>query len=180
MENELATLSGGELQRVAIAACLGRKAGLYLLDEPSAYLDVEQRLGMAKVIRRTMEKREAAAFVVDHDVLAVDYISDRLLVFSGEPGKRGKTHGPLDMRDGMNLFLRDVSVTFRRDPHTGRARANKPLGRRAEGEGRVLLFRVSRVLVVGKWASKKKLHGSKTTPIESRSSYLWESSVRPR
>jgi ATP-binding cassette subfamily E protein 1 len=126
MEKELSTLSGGELQRVAIAACLGRKAGLYLLDEPSAYLDVEQRLSMAKVIRRTMEKREAAAFVVDHDVLAVDYISDRLLVFSGEPGKKGKTHGPLDMRDGMNRFLRDVGVTFRRDPHTGRARANKP------------------------------------------------------
>jgi ATP-binding cassette subfamily E protein 1 len=126
MEKELAALSGGELQRVAIAACLGRKADLYLLDEPSAYLDVEQRLSMAKVIRRTMEKREAAAFVVDHDVLAIDYISDRLLVFSGEPGKRGRTHGPLEMREGMNLFLREVGVTFRRDPQTGRARANKP------------------------------------------------------
>jgi len=126
MERELATLSGGELQRVAIAACLGRKADLYLLDEPSAYLDVEQRLGMARVIRRAMEKREAAAFVVDHDVMAVDYISDRLLVFAGEPGKAGKTHGPLGMRDGMNLFLRGVGVTFRRDPQTGRARANKP------------------------------------------------------
>jgi len=126
VEKEIATLSGGELQRVAIAACLGRKADLYLLDEPSAYLDVEQRLSMAKVIRRTMEKREAAAFVVDHDVLAIDYISDRLLVFSGEPGKNGKTHGPVGMRDGMNLFLREVNVTFRRDPYTGRARANKP------------------------------------------------------
>jgi ATP-binding cassette subfamily E protein 1 len=126
MERELKSLSGGELQRVCIAACLGRQADLYLLDEPSAYLDVEQRLSMSKCIRRTMEKREAAAFVVDHDVLSIDYLSDRILVFTGEPSREGKTHGPLKMREGMNLFLKHVGVTFRRDPQTGRPRANKP------------------------------------------------------
>ncbi|MEM4724509.1 MAG: ribosome biogenesis/translation initiation ATPase RLI [Candidatus Hadarchaeum sp.] len=126
MERELKSLSGGELQRVSIAECLGRRADLYLLDEPSAYLDVEQRLNMSKCIRRTIEKREAAAFVVDHDVLSIDYISDRLLVFTGEPSREGRTHGPLGMRDGMNLFLKEVGVTFRRDPQTGRPRANKP------------------------------------------------------
>lgn len=126
MERELKNLSGGELQRVLIAACLGRQADLYLLDEPSAYLDVEQRLNMSKCIRRTTEKREAVAFVVDHDVLSIDYISDRLLVFTGEPSRKGRTHGPLEMREGMNLFLKEVGVTFRRDPQTGRPRANKP------------------------------------------------------
>ncbi len=126
LERNLKELSGGELQRATIAACLGRPADLYLLDEPSAYLDVEQRLQMARVIRRVIEKREAAAFVVDHDVLSVDFISDRLLVFTGEPSRAGKTHGPLDMREGMNLFLSEVGVTFRRDPQTGRPRANKP------------------------------------------------------
>ncbi len=125
LERNLNELSGGELQRVAIAACLGRPADLYLLDEPSAYLDVEQRLHMARVIRRVIEKREVAAFVADHDVLSVDFVSDRLLVFTGEPSQAGRTHGPLDMRDGMNLFLREVGVTFRRDPQTGRPRANK-------------------------------------------------------
>ncbi|MFH1821217.1 MAG: ribosome biogenesis/translation initiation ATPase RLI, partial [Methanobacteriota archaeon] len=126
MDRPLKNLSGGELQRASIAACLGRQADLYLLDEPSAYLDVEQRLIMAKCIRRVIEKREAAAFVVDHDVLSVDYISDRLLVFTGKPSKEGRTHGPMKMRDGMNLFLQNVGVTFRRDPQTGRPRANKP------------------------------------------------------
>ncbi|MDI6884601.1 MAG: ribosome biogenesis/translation initiation ATPase RLI [Hadesarchaea archaeon] len=126
MEKNVDELSGGELQRATIAACLGRRADLYLLDEPSAYLDVEQRLQAARVIRRVIEKREAAAFVVDHDVLSVDFISDRLLVFTGEPSRAGRTHGPLDMREGMNLFLREVGVTFRRDPQTGRPRANKP------------------------------------------------------
>ncbi len=126
MEKNLKSLSGGELQRVTIAGCLGRQADLYLLDEPSAYLDVEQRLNMSNSIRRLIEKREAAAFVVDHDVLSVDYISDRLLVFTGSPSKVGETHGPLNMRDGMNLFLKNMGVTFRRDPHTGRPRTNKP------------------------------------------------------
>ncbi|MEM2907666.1 MAG: ribosome biogenesis/translation initiation ATPase RLI [Candidatus Hadarchaeales archaeon] len=126
MDKRLSELSGGELQRVAIAACLGQTADLYLLDEPSAYLDVEQRLSIAKTIKRVIEIREAAALVVDHDVLVVDYISDRILVFTGEPGRMGQTHGPLDMREGMNLFLRQVGVTFRRDPQTGRPRVNKP------------------------------------------------------
>jgi len=129
MERRLNGLSGGELQRVAIAACMGQAVDLYLLDEPSAYLDVEQRLGVAKLIRRIIEKREATALVVDHDMLAVDFISDRLLVFTGEPGRSGRTHGPLDMRKGMNMFLREVGVTFRRDPQTGRPRANKPESR---------------------------------------------------
>ncbi len=129
MERQLNELSGGELQRVAIAACLGQAVDLYLLDEPSAYLDVEQRLSVAKLIRRIIEKREAAALVVDHDLLAVDFISDRLLVFTGEPGRSCQTHGPFDMRDGMNMFLKEVGVTFRRDPQTGRPRANKPESR---------------------------------------------------
>ncbi|RLG59995.1 MAG: ribosome biogenesis/translation initiation ATPase RLI [Candidatus Hydrothermarchaeota archaeon] len=119
-------LSGGELQRVAIALCLGREAEIYLLDEPSAYLDVEQRLKVAKIIRRTMEKREAVGIVVDHDILFVDYISDRLMVFYGKPGKEGKATKPLSMKEGMNRFLKDIDITFRRDPETGRPRANKP------------------------------------------------------
>jgi len=126
LDRRLEELSGGELQRVAIAACLGQPASLYLLDEPSAYLDVEQRLSAARAIRRLIEHREAAAFVVDHDVLSIDFISDRLLVFTGEPSVAGSARGPLEMRDGMNLFLREVGVTFRRDPQTGRPRANKP------------------------------------------------------
>lgn len=126
LERRLEELSGGELQRVAIAACLGQPADVYLIDEPSAYLDVEQRLSAARVIRRVIERREAAAFVVDHDMLSVDFVSDRLLVFTGEPSQVGKTRGPLGMREGMNMFLREVGVTFRRDPQTGRPRANKP------------------------------------------------------
>lgn len=132
-------LSGGELQRVAIATCLARDAEIYLLDEPSAYLDVEQRLNTAKMIRRVMEKRKVTGIIVDHDILFIDYISDRLMVFFGEPGIRGASTSILDMRGGMNTFLKDINVTFRRDADTGRPRANKPESRkdkeqRARGE----------------------------------------------
>ncbi|MDP6459204.1 MAG: ATP-binding cassette domain-containing protein, partial [Candidatus Hydrothermarchaeota archaeon] len=124
-DRKLHELSGGELQRVAIALCLGRDADVYLLDEPSAYLDVEQRLKVAKMIRRVIEKKEATGIIVDHDILFTDYISDRIMVFHGIPGEEGTTTQPLAMKDGMNTFLRDVNITFRRDLVTGRPRANK-------------------------------------------------------
>ncbi|ADC70127.1 ABC transporter related protein [Methanocaldococcus sp. FS406-22] len=118
-------LSGGELQRVAIAACLSRDADIYLLDEPSAFLDVEQRLRVSKVIRRIADEKEAGMFVVDHDILFQDYISDRFIVFSGEPGKFGVGSSPMNKREGANKFLKEMQITFRRDPETGRPRANK-------------------------------------------------------
>jgi len=125
MDNEVKTLSGGELQRVAIAVCLGKQADIYLVDEPSAYLDSAQRMTASKTIRRVIEKSGKSAVIVDHDVYMIDLISDSLMVFSGEASKRGVGEGPMEMRDGMNRFLRDVDITFRRDHETNRPRINK-------------------------------------------------------
>jgi ATP-binding cassette subfamily E protein 1 len=125
LERDINELSGGELQRVAITACLSREAELYLLDEPSAYLDVEDRLSAARTIRRVIENRKVTAFVVEHDVVAQDFIADRLMVFSGDPGIHGFANPPTDLRGGMNSFLKDMNVTFRRDPQTKRPRVNK-------------------------------------------------------
>jgi len=125
MDRDLTELSGGELQRVAIAACLSKEAELYLLDEPSAYLDVEERLSVARTIRRVIENRKVTAFVVEHDVVAQDFIADRLMIFTGEPGIRGFANPPTDLRNGMNSFLKDMRITFRRDPQTKRPRVNK-------------------------------------------------------
>jgi len=118
-------LSGGELQRVAVAACLSRKADLYLLDEPSAYLDVEERLTMARTIRHIIEERNVAAFVVEHDIIVQDFAADRLMVFTGNPGKNGLAKPPMSLLEGMNMFLREMGITFRRDPQTKRPRVNK-------------------------------------------------------
>ena len=125
MERRVGELSGGELQRAVIAAALGREADIYLLDEPMAYLDVEQRYAVAKVIRRLTEERGVATFVVEHDVVIQDFLATSLMVFSGEPGIKGYAHAPAGLREGMNMFLKDVGVTFRRDPHTKRPRINK-------------------------------------------------------
>ncbi len=125
LDRDISQLSGGELQKVAIAACLSRKAQLYLLDEPSAYLDVEERLSMARTIRRIVENRNATAFVVEHDVVAEDFIADRLMIFTGTLGIKGVANPPTTLRAGMNEFLRGMGITFRRDLETRRPRVNK-------------------------------------------------------
>ncbi|MES3517690.1 MAG: ribosome biogenesis/translation initiation ATPase RLI [Natronomonas sp.] len=126
MEQQLTDLSGGERQRVAIAACLSKEADLYLLDEPSAHLDVEQRVLATQAIRRYTETRGATALVIDHDIYMIDLLADRLQVFDGTPAAQGHAGTPVGMREGMNQFLANLGVTFRRDPNTGRPRINKP------------------------------------------------------
>jgi ATP-binding cassette subfamily E protein 1 len=129
MDKDVKTLSGGELQRVAITLCLATEADIYLFDEPSAYLDSNQRMNAAKTIRRMMEKSGRSAMVVDHDIYFLDMVSDSMMVFGGEPGYHGIGEGPYDMREGMNKFLQAVDITFRRDAETHRPRINKPESR---------------------------------------------------
>ena len=124
-EKKLNELSGGELQKVAIAYCLSKDAELFLLDEPSAYLDVEQRLIVSKVIRDFMELQNKCALVVDHDLLFLDYLSDKLMVFDGIPARNGIVKGPFEMEDGMNIFLKKLGITLRRDKESLMPRVNK-------------------------------------------------------
>ncbi|ELZ87549.1 ATPase RIL [Haloferax elongans ATCC BAA-1513] len=126
MERNLTDLSGGERQRVAIAACISQDADLYLLDEPSAHLDVEQRVQATSAIRRYAENHDATVMVIDHDIYMMDLLADRLMVFDGEPSVEGHASKPQEMRDGMNDFLSDLDITFRRDERTSRPRINKP------------------------------------------------------
>ncbi|MDG6221421.1 MAG: ATP-binding cassette domain-containing protein, partial [Candidatus Thermoplasmatota archaeon] len=125
LDSGVNSLSGGELQRVSIANCLLQEADVYLIDEPSAYLDSIQRMNAAKTIRRAMEKSGKSAMVVDHDVYFIDLVSDTIMVFGGEPGLRGVGEGPMMMREGMNRFLHQVGITFRRDTDSLRPRINK-------------------------------------------------------
>ncbi|USZ71062.1 ribosome biogenesis/translation initiation ATPase RLI [Natronosalvus halobius] len=138
MEQSLSDLSGGERQRVAIAACLSDSADLYLLDEPSAHLDVEQRVQATRAIRRYAEQQDATVLVIDHDIYMIDLLADRLMVFDGEPAVHGRAGTPQSMRGGMNEFLANLEVTFRRDERTSRPRINKPdsqLDRQQKREG---------------------------------------------
>ncbi|MEI7649061.1 MAG: ribosome biogenesis/translation initiation ATPase RLI [Methanomicrobiales archaeon] len=137
LQSSVDTLSGGELQRVTIAGCLSRDADVYILDEPSAHLDVEQRVKVTRMIKHHAEGKQVGIMVIDHDIYLIDMISERILVFEGEPGISGTAAGPFKMRDGMNRFLDALDVTFRRD-QSGRPRINKPgsfLDREQKGSG---------------------------------------------
>jgi len=125
LDRKISDLSGGELQRVAITACLGKSAQVYLLDEPSAFLDVEERLNVAKAVRHLVESRQGFAFVVEHDIVAQDFLADRMMVFKGVPSVSGHSADPMPLREAMNAFLADMGITFRRDPETKRPRINK-------------------------------------------------------
>jgi ATP-binding cassette subfamily E protein 1 len=95
------------------------------MDEPSAFLDSEARLLITKNIKRIVKNRKISAFIVEHDIMAVDFLSDSLIVFSGNPGIKGIASSPMDLRYGMNMFLKDVEVTFRRDAKSLRPRVNQ-------------------------------------------------------
>jgi ATP-binding cassette subfamily E protein 1 len=125
-DQELTEISGGELQKTIIAGTLGQEADLFLFDEPSAYLSVEDRLTCAKTIRRIIQGNKKSAFIVEHDIVFQDYVSDALMVFLGESGRYGKAYPPVDLETGMNRFLSNLEVTFRRDSLSGRPRVNKP------------------------------------------------------
>lgn len=125
MENSVQKLSGGELQRVAIAICLGSEVDFYLLDEPSAYLDAEERVNFAKMLRKFIESSQKACMLIDHDMLLLHYVSDKTVVFDGVPSKEGRASSPSELKDSINFFLKRLDITFRRDAETGRPRANK-------------------------------------------------------
>ncbi|MCS6787760.1 MAG: ribosome biogenesis/translation initiation ATPase RLI [Aigarchaeota archaeon] len=126
LERRLDELSGGELQKVSIVEALSRDADIYLLDEPSAFLDVEERYNVAKTIRRIAADLSAHVVLVEHDLMIVDFAATKVMVFTGEPGVRGEALPPSDLRTGFNALLKELGVTFRRDHETKRPRVNKP------------------------------------------------------
>ncbi|XP_051735034.1 ATP-binding cassette sub-family E member 1 [Ctenopharyngodon idella] len=125
IDQDVQILSGGELQRVALALCLGKPADVYLIDEPSAYLDSEQRLMAARVIKRFILHAKKTAFVVEHDFIMATYLADRVIVFDGIPSKNTNANAPQNLLAGMNKFLSQLGITFRRDPNNFRPRINK-------------------------------------------------------
>lgn len=123
--SDVKKLSGGEMQRVGLVVALGREADVYLIDEPSAYLDVEQRIVTAKAIKKFIMLMFKTAFVVEHDFIMATYLADRVIVYDGIPGKDCKASTPTTLVEGMNRFLKLLGITFRRDKTNHRPRINK-------------------------------------------------------
>lgn len=125
IDQEVKNLSGGELQRVAIVLALGLPADIYVIDEPSAYLDSEQRIIASRVIKRFIMHAKKTAFIVEHDFIMATYLADRVIVFDGQPGINAHANAPESLLTGCNSFLKNLDVTFRRDPTNYRPRINK-------------------------------------------------------
>ncbi|MEM4181630.1 MAG: ribosome biogenesis/translation initiation ATPase RLI [Candidatus Pacearchaeota archaeon] len=118
-------LSGGELQRFSIARCLAKEADIYFLDEPSAFLDVEERVNLAKVINDYIVEKGKTAFVIDHDLLLISYVADSILNFHGESGKKGKVESPRGFIEGISEMLKNLNITIRKDKESNRPKINK-------------------------------------------------------
>ena len=99
-------LSGGELQKIAVASCLIQKVDLYALDEPSAFLDVEDRIAVAKFLQKFVRSFGKSAIIIDHDLQLMDLMSDSMIIFEGESGKAGTATSPLPKTKEMTRFLK--------------------------------------------------------------------------
>jgi ATP-binding cassette subfamily E protein 1 len=123
LDRDVGDLSGGELQRFAIAVVATQHAEIYMFDEPSSYLDVKQRLKAAQVVRSLL-RPNSYVIVVEHDLSVLDYLSDFICCLYGKPGAYGVVTLPFSVREGINIFLagfvptenlrfRDESLTFK-------------------------------------------------------------------
>ena len=104
MEQSLKELSGGELQRIAVAAAASKDTEFYFFDEPSSYNDVFQRTGVARVIQG-LAKIGKSVMVVEHDLTLLDFLSDYIEVLYGEPTAYGIVSNILSTKIGINVFL---------------------------------------------------------------------------
>ena len=63
--------------------------------------------------------------MVEHDFIMATYLADRVVVYDGRPGIECTANSPQGLLSGMNTFLKQLEITFRRDPTNFRPRINK-------------------------------------------------------
>ncbi|PWA80331.1 RNAse l inhibitor protein 2 [Artemisia annua] len=110
LDRKVGELSGGELQRFAIAVTVMQDAQMYMFDEPSSYLDIKQRLKAAQVIRSLLTPKRYV-IVVEHDLSVLDYLSDYVCCLYGNPGAYGVVTVPYTVKQGINVYLDGYAPT---------------------------------------------------------------------
>lgn len=106
-DRQISELSGGELQRFAIAMVCIQDGDIFMFDEPSSYLDVKQRLNAAQTIRSLIDP-DKFIIVVEHDLSVLDYLSDFICCLYGMPGVYGVVTMPFSVREGNDLIIIDL------------------------------------------------------------------------
>ena len=102
-----------------------KKVDLYALDEPSAFLDVEDRIAVGKFLQKFVRSFGKSAIIIDHDLQLMDLVSDSMVIFEGTSGIEGQATQPIPKHTAMNQFLKSLDITFRRDEKSSRPRVNK-------------------------------------------------------
>ncbi|MER7969979.1 MULTISPECIES: ABC transporter ATP-binding protein [unclassified Streptomyces] len=120
-------LSGGEMQRVWLAACLAQETGVVLLDEPTNHLDLRYQIETLDLVRDLVEDHGIAVGIVLHDLDQAARVADTLVLMrSGRVHAAGK---PVDVLTAANIGeVYDIRVEVSTDPRTGRLRID-PVGR---------------------------------------------------
>ncbi len=129
LNKNMKNLSGGELQKLAIFSTLLRDADIYLFDEPSANLDLEDRLEAINIVGSFIKANKKGAIIIDHDLMFINAISTRAALFEGTPNKSGRMGNITRTEEAINSLLKRVDITMRKDPDSGRPRINSPNSR---------------------------------------------------
>ncbi|WP_406148209.1 ABC transporter ATP-binding protein [Streptomyces sp. NBC_01012] len=120
-------LSGGEMQRVWLAACLAQDTGVVLLDEPTNHLDLRYQVETLDLVRDLVEEHGIAVGIVLHDLDQASRVADTLVLM-----RSGRVHAagaPADVLTAENIGeVYDIRVDVGIDPRTGRLRID-PIGR---------------------------------------------------
>jgi len=111
-------LSGGEKQRVVIAAALAQSANLLLLDEPTASLDLGYQLEIASLLRKLNQERGVTMAISTHDLnMAASICRELILMRDGRVLAAGPTEAVLTPDNVKRLY--DVEADVRMNSETG-------------------------------------------------------------
>ena len=120
-------LSGGERQRVMIARALAQAPGILLLDEPTAFLDLNHQIEICGLISRLRAERRLTVVLVSHDLNVASQYCDRVLVLKeGRPVRIGSPEETIQADTLRAVYGCEVVVDAH--PQTGRPRVTLPRG----------------------------------------------------
>ena len=103
MDRTVQQLSGGELQRMAIAATILRDVDVYFFDEPSSYLDIHERMRIVRIIQSLAETKRV--IVIEHDLAVLDVLADLVHIVYGKKGAFGIFTPARSTRQAINSYL---------------------------------------------------------------------------
>ena len=128
--------SGGELQRFSIANVLLTDAEVVLIDEPCTFLDVKKRIDLAEALQ-DLKEEDKAFLVVDHDLAILDYMSDMVHLFYGEPSKFGIISRILNVKSGINTYLNGFIASDNTEFRENKIRFRKTVSGRTWANARI-------------------------------------------